>query len=243
MHPHLIECMTRTPIGCTFLTYHDLKKFDCFNWEQLRQIDKNIYDNDRYITSWSQGWRFYIWEHVHHLTKDPHSVQITGSWKGLKQNDQILFTTEDTPTLRYGEVISVSGDKEEKSDEVNLLVRTCRIEKNKIQTENVALSSSSKATVHRTRHRFRIGQSVRAYFTDNFNASQYQARYQIYKAQVVGVTADKLSYLLQYTDEHLKGITREVRECYVNEPPKLLYKVGEQVMACWPRNAQNKNCP
>merc|ERR1712087_832340 len=61
--------------------------------------------------------------------------------------------------------------------------------------------------------------------------------------QVIGVSADKLSYLLQYTDEHLKGITREVRECYVNEPPKLLYKVGEQVMACWPRNAQNKNCP
>jgi len=55
MHKELITCMTKTPIGCTFLTYHDLKKLDDFKPEVLRQLDLNIYDSDRYLTSWSQG--------------------------------------------------------------------------------------------------------------------------------------------------------------------------------------------
>jgi len=59
MHNELITCMTKTPIGCTFLTYHDLKKLEDFKYEKLRQLDVNVYDSDRYLTSWSQGWRFY----------------------------------------------------------------------------------------------------------------------------------------------------------------------------------------
>jgi len=59
MHRELVACMTKTPIGCTFLTYHDLKKLENFRHEKLRQLDMNVYDSDRYLTSWSQGWRFY----------------------------------------------------------------------------------------------------------------------------------------------------------------------------------------
>jgi len=55
MHKELIACMTKTPIGSTFLTYHDLKKLDEFKPEIFRQLDVNIYDSDRYLTSWSQG--------------------------------------------------------------------------------------------------------------------------------------------------------------------------------------------
>jgi len=71
MHKELLACMTKTPIGCTFLTYHDLKKLDEFMPEIFRQLDVNIYDSDRYLTSWSQGWRFYCWEHV----RDPNKPQ------------------------------------------------------------------------------------------------------------------------------------------------------------------------
>lgn len=78
MHPELIRCMGKeTPVGCTFLTYHNLKKFQCFDWDNLRQLDENVYDNDRYITTWSQGWRFYTWEHCRNQkTAKPYNKPI-----------------------------------------------------------------------------------------------------------------------------------------------------------------------
>merc|ERR1719242_2441283 len=245
MHPQLIQCMTTTPIGCTFLTYHDLKKFNCYNWNELRQIDCNIYDNDRYITSWSQGWRFYIWEHIDHFVDSLHYKPVHGKWSGyLKKNDTILFQTKDDEELKYGEVVTVSTDNEEKSDEVNLIVKTNRIEDKKMHYETKTLSSSSDVTIFKSRYRFRIGQMVSAYYTDNLKSSQHHVKYQIYKAKIIGVNAKRLSYVLQYTDNQSPSVIKmDVSEQYVYKLPKMLYKPGEQVMACWPRNAQNKNCP
>jgi len=256
MHPQLIQCMTGTPIGCTFLTYHDLKKFSCYDWNQLRQIDCNIYDNDRYITSWSQGWRFYIWEHIRHFHNDPHYVAVNGKWsENLKVNDQILFTTKDDDEMKYGEIVTISsdgadkgGDDEEEqkgSDhEVNLIVKTNRIEAKEMHYESIALSSSdSGVKVFRSRHRFRMGQVVRAYHSDNFKSTQHHTRYQIYKAKIIGVNAKRLSYVVKYMEEHRNKIRLDVSEQYIYTTPKLLFKPKEQVMACWPRNAQNKNCP
>ena len=230
MHPQLIQCMCSTPVGCTFLTYHDLKKFSCYDWNQLRQIDCNIYDNDRYITSWSQGWRFYIWEHIAHFVNTKHYTPINGKWSGyLKKNDSILYQTNDDKELKYGEIVTISGDSEEKSDEVNLIIKSNRIEDKKMHYEQTTLSSSD-ATVYKTKHRFKIGQSVSAYLQDNFKSSQYQTRYHIYKGKIIGVNANRLSYVLQYTEDRYQNMTRmDVSEQYIYESPKLLYKVGEQV--------------
>jgi len=244
MHPHLIECMCTTPIGCTFLTYHDLKKFKCYDWDNLRQIDCNVYDNDRYITSWSQGWRFYLWEHVHNYAKAlPYDTEPNGAalLAALKQDDQIVFKDnrdKDSP-LQYGEILTISKD-DEKSEETNLIVKTNKLEVKKVHYENVTLSSSDY-TIYKTRHRFRIGQDVSAYFPENLKDSEYHNRFHLLKAKVMAVNASSLSYTLHYTEE--QTTRRDMSERYVYNPPKLLFKVGDKVMSCWPRNAQNKNCP
>ena len=109
MHPHLMNAST--PIGCTFLTYHDLKKFKCFDWDNLRQIDCNIYDNDRYITSWSQGWRFYLWEHVPSFSKALPCSKIPGKlYENLKKDDQIIFKDnhDDDSKPQYGEIVTIT---------------------------------------------------------------------------------------------------------------------------------------
>eukprot|EP01084_Bolivina_argentea_P006592 12497_1 len=243
MHPHLIEMMCSTPYGCTFLTYHDLKKFKCFDWKQLRQIDCNIYDNDRYITSWSQGWRFYLWEHIPHFTDSLHYEQIEKIATDLHESDQILFKDKNDDVLQYGEVLTISGSTQEEvkqSEDVQLIVRTNRIESKKVHYQNVTLSSND-FNIYKTRHRFRIGQEVSAYYPENLKESQYQLRYEIYRGKVIAVNAHSLSYVLKYVDE---GTTRlSVSEQHVYKRPELLFKPGENVMSCWPRNAQNKNSP
>lgn len=242
MHPHLIECMTTTPIGCTFLTYHDLKKFKCYDWDNLRQIDCNIYDNDRYITSWSQGWRFYLWEHVQNFkTGKPYQAIEGKLCDSLKKDDQIIFKDkrESDAPLQYGEILTINKD-DEKSDEINLIVRTNKIELKKVSYPNVTLSSSDY-DIYRTRHRFRIGQEVSAYYIDNLQQTQYQNRFEIYKGKVIAVNPQKLSYVIKYLEENTTK--PDVSEKYVYKLPKLLYQKHESVMACWPRNAQNKNCP
>jgi len=246
MHPQLIGRMCSTPLGCTFLTYHDLKKFECYDWDQLRQIDCNIYDNDRYITSWSQGWRFFIWRHIAHFSKTKHFDAVAGDrWReSLKEGDQILFKGDDG-TMRYGEIAAMAtANEEEKGDAAELIVKTNRIEAQQMHYDNVTVSASTHS-VFRTAHRFKIGDEVSAYYPDNLKTTQqHHIRFQIYRARVIGVNAHRLSYVLRYSDEHCQNITKlDVSEQYVYALPELLYEPGEQVMACWPRNAQNKNCP
>lgn len=232
MQPHLVESMCSTPIGCTFLTYHDLRKFACFDWNALRQIDCNIYDNDRYITSWSQGWRFYIWEHIHHFTEEEHYVPVGGQWTSdcLKAGDQILFTAKSKEDgkgneLKYGEMVSC----DDAQNGVELTVKTNRIEAQTMHYETMSLSSSA-ATIYRTRHRFRIGELVSAYYTDNFAATQHHQRYQIYSATILGVNAHRLSYVLQYTDHHQQNMTRrDVSEQHIFKRPNMTFKAGQQV--------------
>ena len=234
MHPHLMECMVTTPVGCTFLTYHDLKKFACFDWNALRQIDCHIYDNDRYITSWSQGWRFYIWEHIHHFTEEQHFEPLplaAGQWAGcLKMGDQLLFTAKSPmkgDEMKYGEVVSCGDAQNGNGPE--LIVKTNRIENKAMHYDSVTLSPSD-STIYRTRHRFRIGQLVSAYYADNFRATQHHLRYQIYRAKIVGVNAHRLSYVLRYTEDHCQNRTRlDVSEQHIYRTPDMLYKAGEQV--------------
>ena len=54
---------------CKFLTYHNLKRFPCYEKNKIKQLEINVYDSDRYPCSWSQGWRFYLWEHTFDTTK------------------------------------------------------------------------------------------------------------------------------------------------------------------------------
>jgi len=245
MHTELIARMCSTPIGCTFLTYHDLKKFACFDWLRLRQIDCNIYDNDRYITSWSQGWRFYLWQHIHggELCAPIEPVD------SLRVEDSILFRarassnsqTTDTE-LSYGEIESIDIDDD---GEYKLMVKTSRIDTRKVYYSNVRLTAS-QCSIRRTRHRFRVGDIVCAYSAENerqleAQGAQFRDRYRMHRARVISVHADCLAYALEYDEGHCTECS--VPEEFVYAAPDLRFKKGDRVMSCWPRNAQNKNCP
>lgn len=237
MHPNLIKCMCSTPIGCTFLTYHDLKKFKCFDWHQLRQIDQNIYDNDRYITSWSQGWRFSIWQHINNGLK---FIPITDS-STLKLGESIIFQSKNTNDDGvYGEILDIIiNDNDQKSDEngldMKLVLKTNGIQNETVKIEEQSINNSQFNLFH-SQHIFKIGEHVSCYKSEN--VSNVNNRFEIYTAKVIGVHSHSLNYIIEYSDKEI----RTVPQMFVFKACKLLFKVGEDVMACWPRNAQNKNC-
>jgi len=110
----------------------------------------------------------------------------------------------------------------------------------KVQYQNITISSEDY-NIYKTRHRFKIGEEVSAYYPENLKEAQHQIKYEIYRGKVIAVNANKLSYVLKYNEQ---GTTRlDISEKYIYKVPKTLFKIGEDVMACWPRNAQNKNCP
>lgn len=66
MNSKLIEFMENTKIGCTFLTYHNISMWDCYNSNRkqigctLTSLSKNRYD-----VSWtSSGFPFYCWKRI-----------------------------------------------------------------------------------------------------------------------------------------------------------------------------------
>lgn len=240
MHTELIARMVSTPIGCTFLTYHDLKKFPAFDWLRLRQIDCNIYDNDRYITSWSQGWRFFLWAHI----QGAELCAPIEPADSLRIDDSILFRLRDADdaALSYGEITNIDIDAD---GERKLTVKTNRIDTRKVYYANMRLTTSQCA-IRRTRHRFRVGDVVSAYSAENERALEAQGvpfrdRYRMHRATVIAVHADRLAYALEYDEGHCTECA--VPEEFVYAAPALRFKKGESVMSCWPRNAQNKNCP
>jgi len=245
MHPQLIARMCETPLGCTFLTYHDLKKFPAFDWQQLRQIDCNIYDNDRYITSWSQGWRFYLWQHI----RGNQLCAPLEPAESLRVEDSILFAASSSDDgdfepldYSYGEIVRIDVDAD---GDRKLTVKTNRIDTRKVYYANMLLTAS-RCSLRRTRHRFRVRDRVCAYSAENERVLEAQGapfrdRFRMHRATVIAVHADRLAYALEYDEGHCTECV--VPEEFVYEVPELRFKKGERVMSCWPRNAQNKNCP
>merc|ERR1712154_158662 len=104
----------------------------------------------------------------------------------------------------------------------------------KVQYQNITISSEDY-NIYKTRHRFKIGEEVSAYYPENLKEAQHQIKYEIYRGKVIAVNANKLSYVLKYNEQ---GTTRlDISEKYIYKVPKTLFKIGEDVMACWPRNA------
>jgi len=151
MHNELLACMIKTPIGCTFLTYHDLKKFENFKYERLRQLDVNVYDSDRYLTSWSQGWRFYCWEHV----RDPKELRPLASIvtaQSLLNEDRIRVYYKRKKRWVWGKVRAVHNNTRVEVDHLDSRKKF----KFSIRDNRLALH----------RPRFSVGDAVAAFHPD-----------------------------------------------------------------------------
>lgn len=222
-HAELLKCMATTPIGCKFLTYHDLKQFSQYSNEDFRQLDMNVYDSDRYPTSWSQGWRFYTWEHIKNQTTkiEPYEIQHLQDMK---------FVT----VSRHGKSSVVRIAKVKKHEQC--LVGT-----------HVGGPQNPNPTIHQFNplydniysltSRFDIGDLVCSYWPHNVH-NDVPSQFELFFARIDGVGSRGYTVLFDDGD-----IAHDVNPCWVFKRPQFMFAVGQRVDSCWPGNAQNKNCP
>jgi len=222
MHSQLLSCMTKTPIGCTFLTYHDIKKLEDFKHETLRQLDVNVYDSDRYLTSWSQGWRFYCWEHVRDL-KEPYTLPPSVTAQSLLKEEKIRVYHKRKKRWMWGKVRAVTQNKHVEIDLLNSRkkVNYC------IRDNRIALH----------RPRFGIGARVAAFLPD----WAYRKQFSMFVGEVVRHHADG-SYCISW--ETFRGLRMlKVPEHWVFARNKNKYNKGDVILSCWTDYALNKNSP
>lgn len=222
MHSELLSCMTKTPIGCTFLTYHDLKKLENFKHQRLRQIDVNVYDSDRYITSWSQGWRFYCWEHVRD-PKEPQPLPPSITAQSLLKEERVRVFHKRKERWMWGKVKSVFQNKRLEVDLLNSRKKVnCCINDNRI-------------ALHRPR--FRIGDLVSAFHPDWAHRTQFS----MFDGEVVRHHADG-TYCISW--ETFRGLRMlKIPEHWVFSRNKNNYSQGDVILSCWTDYALNKNSP
>jgi len=217
-HQALMEGMSATPIGCTFLTYHDLKGLASFRPNLFRQLDINVYDNDRLPTSWSQGWRFYCWE------------RIVDTNKKLAPDDISLLRDVQFVTVKFNDSTFVVKIVER--DQANRLILGIPQGGSTVETFNPMF-----VPIYSPGFRFDMGTEVCAYWPANVS-TEVPSQYDVFFGVVDGISP--LGYTIRYSDGDL---LRDVNPCWVFRRPTYLFQVGDRVSACWPPNAQNKNCP
>jgi len=221
IHDELLTCMTKTPIGCTFLTYLDLKKLEGFNYKKVRQLDFNVYDSDRYLTSWSQGWRFYCWEHVRDL-RELEPLPSNATAKSLFNEERVRLYHKRKNRWLWGKVKAISSN--ETRVEVDYYDGRKKL--------NCCISDN-RIALHRPR--FGIGEEVSAFHPD----WAYKMEFSMFKGEVVGHNADGSYYLKWRTGRSNKTI--KVPEHWVFARYNSLYSPGEKVLCCWTGWALNKN--
>jgi len=222
MHNELISCMTKTPVGCTFLTYHDLKKLANFRSARLRQLDVNVYDSDRYLTSWSQGWRFYCWEHVRDL-KEIRPLPSSVTALSLSKEDRIRVYQKSKKRWVWGKARAIHNST---SVEVEFLDGRKTV---------IYGLRDNRLALHRPR--FSIGEVVAAFHPD----WAYRMQFSMFTGKVVNHNADG-SYCVSW--ETCKGFrTLKIPEYWVFARNKYSYNIGDNILSCWTDYALNKNSP
>jgi hypothetical protein len=254
MQPALVKLMAyASHIGSKFLTYHDLKELPFFEWNHLRQLDANVFDNDRYCTSWSQGWRFYLWEHIDPKHSPFSALPVSifeiplGSPIVFKlRRESHLQTTGfiASAELCYGELLRISrGDDNNDTIFIHLLVSHERNISDDIIQHDFVEERYTLADVElfKSNHKHRLCQRIATFFPEQAIKESHENRFELARGTVISVNPFSLSYVLRL-DDYSEEYRRDVSERHVFNAPKLECAIGENVMACWPRNAQNKNC-
>jgi len=216
-HAELLRCMATTPIGCKFLTYHDLKQLSHYSSLHFRQIDANVYDSDRYPTSWSQGWRFYCWEHIKNqdCKVEPYEIQHLKDMKFVTvERNGHAFPTK---VLRIDPEEGVVGIEE--------------------GTNQISCFNPVYDTIYSLTSRHDIGDLVCSYWPHNVQ-NEVPSQFELFFGRIDGV--GPRGYVVLFDDG---DIARDVNPSWVFNRPQFMFAVGQRVDSCWPGNAQNKNCP
>jgi len=223
VHQNLINGMVKTPEGCIFLTYHDLKKFTIFPHNDIKQLNINVYDNNRYPTTWSQGWRFFLWEH------------IINTRRTIKYGDFHLLNN-----IKYLVIQNTKETKLIKIKKINHKKKffTCIDHHNKINKNNKEkIYKLTNNNIYSPGFTFDLGDEICAYWPYNVS-TQFQNQYELFFGIIKDINMN--GYTIEYQDG---DIVNNIDACLIFNRPSYLFKIGDTVQACWPMNAQNKNCP
>jgi len=84
---------------------------------------------------------------------------------------------------------------------------------------------------------FDIGDLVCAYWPYNVCTS-FQNQYELFFGTIKDIKIN--GYTVEYDDG---DIVNNIDSSLIFRRPEFLFSIGDTVQACWPMNAQNKNCP
>jgi len=211
----LLEGIRKMPIGCTMLTYLDLRKVEAFSPKHIRQLSINVYDSDRYATTWSQGWRFYLWER----TPAPDQALTKSQINYFNNSKYITYRKKNSlkDELSIGKITQVLND--------SIL----------ISNDKVDLKLNFKSyEIFCPLFRYDVGDKVCCYWPENVEESVYV----LFFGVIEGISAK--GYTIRYQDG---DVAQDIKSHWVFDYPKFLFDIDDLVTACWPMNAQNKKCP
>lgn len=220
--PALMDGIRSMRPGTRFLTYHDLRKWVGFNHDEFKQLDVNVYDNSRYITSWSQGWRFYLWARRRSPLKA--SVLSRDDFAELL-SERRISVRDKHGDFQWAEVLEVDIASGE------VLVSHPR----ESRREYIGFDENR---IRLSRPAFEIGEKITCYWP-NFVEKRTRSAFELYNGTISGHQADG-SYIIEYEDGDRH---HSVHPHWVFKKPNLLFREGDHVLACWPQYAQNKNSP
>jgi len=103
---------------------------------------------------------------------------------------------------------------------------------------------SNDYEINRSFLRHRIGDRVTAWLPEYVQDFKAHQRFELYYGTILNIsTINTFEYDVEYEVYGKKYPRSNVPETYVFKTLDMLFNVGDEVMACWPKNAQNKSCP
>eukprot|EP00484_Ammonia_sp_Unknown_P021909 CAMPEP_0197031312 /NCGR_PEP_ID=MMETSP1384-20130603/10356_1 /TAXON_ID=29189 /ORGANISM="Ammonia sp." /LENGTH=798 /DNA_ID=CAMNT_0042460823 /DNA_START=9 /DNA_END=2405 /DNA_ORIENTATION=- len=209
----LLTGCKRAPIGSRILSFSHLESWDGFPSYQLRRVDANVYDNDRYDTNLSPHQRLYLYEHVL-------SPNQASSPKDIAQHCAVgsHVTVRDPKQQRWFSADVIALNNATKTITINKdgFLGDTGIEEIKIDEQRL----------HLIRRRFAVNDLVTAYCMKMIETEQ-DDMYTLYRGQVVAHKKDG-TYLIQYEDGEQ---TPAVPDVYIFRCNRPKYEEGDVCIA------------
>ena len=190
-----------------------MEAWDGFPAFQLRRIDANVYDNDRYDTNMSPHQRLYLYQHVLSLAlaSSPKSIQTN-----CKIGSKVMVRDIKQQQWFTAKVLQINDKTKSITVQKNNWINDTGIEEVKIDEQRI----------HLVMQRFNIGDLISAYCPKMIE-NNHDELYTLYRAQVIGVN-DNGTYKIQYED----GETiPKINECFMFERTNYKYEEGKLCIA------------
>ena len=209
----LLTGCKRSPIGSRILSFSHLESWDGFPQFQLRRVDYNVYDNDRYNTNMSPHQKLYVYQHTlsHKQASSPKDI-ITY----CRLNSEV--TIRD-PKLKHWFTAKVLG--------INDKTKSIMVRKNGfLEDTGIEEIKIEEQRIHLISRRFKEGDLICAYCPKMID-NEHDELYTLFRAQVMECNSDG-TYGIQYEDgENLA----KINECYIFKRTEYKYQEGQLCVA------------